>query len=551
MRQRLFSRTLTTAAVCGVASFVAAAQLPLRREHFGTTVFSGFGYASAAIGDVDGDGLGDYAVGAPFPATASPTDTGHVFVFSGGTGAALYSLAGGFNDSFGTALAAIGDVDADGKTDFVVGAQRDSSVANDAGKAYLYSGAAGALIRTWGGSLVQGFFGGQVAGVGDQDGDGVPDVGIAAHGDTTTGFGSGAVRIYSGATGALIVAYFGGTTYARLSSCASPGDVDGDGRADLLLGYQNQIGAGRVDLRSGATGALIYSRTAAAMFDSFGTTVSAGGDVDLDGVGDFLVGAPSDSTIATFAGAARVYSGLTGTLLYSYYGTTAFAGCGRTLAIVGDVDGDGAADFAVGSPTESPFGVNVGGARVYSGASGTMLGAFFGSGSQDGLAHGLSGAGDVDGDGFADVLVGAPYDDAFGTNVGRLRVLSFAGALRYGAPSGAGSQATLAWVKAPGLDPAPGSVVFTGAPPFAFGFLGVAALRWFEAAPAFTVLIDPSPTTLGLLPFQCDASGALAIPASLRVPGFAGISVFLQAVAEGPLALAPIATNGLELRLID
>lgn len=167
----------------------------------------------------------------------------------------------------------------------------------------------------------------------------------------------------------------------------------------------------------------------------FGSAVDDAGDVDADGVRDFIVGAPS-ADVAGFqgAGAAYVYSGATGLRLWSFDGPHDFACFGTSVSGAGDVDGDGHADLLIGAPcADVSTGVNEGAAFLYSGASGQMLQQLVGLNNVDGFGDAVDGGGDVDGDGTPDLLIGAPYTDPRGATCGTAYVYSGA-ALLPGAP---------------------------------------------------------------------------------------------------------------------
>jgi hypothetical protein len=145
-----------------------------------------FGLALAGVGDIDGDGVPDLAAGAPYQNVAGQGDRGQVFLFSGASGARLRTLndtvpqAGAY---FGFALAGVGDVDGDGVPDLAVGAPNKEVAGQDAqGQVFVFSGASGQLVLTLTkpSPQAQAQFGWTLAGVGDVDGDGVPDLAVGA-----------------------------------------------------------------------------------------------------------------------------------------------------------------------------------------------------------------------------------------------------------------------------------------------------------------------------------------------------------------------------------
>ena len=138
--------------------------------------------------------------------------------------------------------------------------------------------------------------------------------------------------------------------------------------------------------------------------DRFGNSVSSAGDVNGDGFDDLIVGAQNDDNNGTDSGSARVFSGADGSVLYNFDGDSAGDLFGGSVSGAGDVNGDGFDDLIVGAQNDDNNGANGGSARVLSGADGSVLYSFDGE-IGDGFGQSVSGAGDVDGDGFDDLIV--------------------------------------------------------------------------------------------------------------------------------------------------
>jgi len=203
----------------------------------------------------------------------------------------------------------------------------------------------------------------------------------------------------------------GGPGAALGSSFASAGDLSGEGLSEILVGAPGSAAgppvAGSVQVRSGATGVL-YLEVWGAIGDEFGASVAALGDVDGDGVPDWIAGAPGAAPGGLAdAGQAWVYSGATGLVLWGLDGPEAGGRFGAAVAGAGD--GDGLADFAVAAPDAAPGGLpGAGRVSLYSGATGLALWSLDGLQVDGRLGHALAYAGDRDGDGRADLLVGEP-----------------------------------------------------------------------------------------------------------------------------------------------
>ncbi len=338
-----------------------------------------FGEVVAGIPDVNGDGRGDIIVGAPYTSFGPLLGQGRAYIYSGANGALLRTLntpSPVVSGNFGISVSGIPDINGDGRGDVVVGAWAETAGGKSkAGRAHVFSGATGALIRTLYSpdAQVHGFFGSMVAGLPDVNGDGRGDIAVAAKEANNPGMSgwNGRIYIYSGSTGVRLrtlvprnvsenlIESFGRTgPQAWLSGVP---DVNGDGRGDILVGGSCQCYPygiiGRAWLFSGYNGALLRAYESPLHGQSYGTSVSGSPDINGDGRGDVIIGAPNE-TVGSVSGAGRVFvfSGATGAPIKVIWSPTpeTFASFGSVVAGVADLNGNGRADVVVGAPGQSP-----------------------------------------------------------------------------------------------------------------------------------------------------------------------------------------------------
>ena len=349
-------------------------------------------------------------------------------------------------DGFGSAVAAVGDLDGDGAMDYAFGAPGDSDAGQLAGEVYVFHGplsghflAAAADATITGEAPLDGF-GLAIAGAGDVDGDGFDDLLIGARSNDTAGIQAGRVYLFRGPLqGALHAldadAIISGNAFDELGwSLAAAGDVDRDGHDDVLIGAWQAGLVGQAHLfRGPLVGGLTPADATATVTgvefsEELGYSVATG-DLNGDGSPDLIVGAPRPPVEGDGAGRVYVFFGpVTGSHPAAaadlvLVGEQTNDELGISVA-AGDVDGDGVDDLVAGAHQQ----FNDGPGRAYvllgpasgvvpaAAADAILVGEAFAS--ENGLFGAKVAVGDADGRKGGDVFVSAPFADAGGVRSG-------------------------------------------------------------------------------------------------------------------------------------
>ncbi len=393
----------------------------------------------AGAGDVDGDGLSDIVVGEQ-ELTSPLTKQGAVYIIRG-LNPTLATLIdkGVVNAQLGASVAGLGDINDDGLDDFAAGAPGTST---NLGAVRVYKGVTAGLptfVTTLTG--LGGRFGASVAGAGDFNGDGYADLAVGAPNQSGTSPNAGAVYVYpgnasaNGSIGGVPMMKFEPTVTGASfgTGLDGGGDLNGDGLSDLLVGAPHY---GITD--EGAVYALFGTRGATPMFSStplvtggralagLGHAVALVGDLDGDGLTDAALGVPGWDLLGPARGRVQLHRGQAAGTGRIGERSTNTVGAGRgSVAIVGDFDGDGYDEVVVGLPGCDDGGTDVGCLRGYrGGVNGLEVSPSWTlSGTQVGGRLGASvTSGDFDGDGRLDLAVGAPGWDGGSTDEGAVFV---------------------------------------------------------------------------------------------------------------------------------
>jgi hypothetical protein len=319
-----------------------------------------FGNVLSGAGDLDGDGVPDFLVGAFDYVDPNQTYVlpGAVIACSGKDGHLIQTIYGsGDYELLGYAVAGIDDVDGDGTPDFLAGAVQGyypTIVGN--GYVRCFSGRTGAVLYQVDGASFGDGFGSVIAALSDHDGDGLRDFAVRAGSET---------RICSGATGATIASIPPTPAMVNYSGLAEVDDIDGDGEPEIALSEMDPTNwDGQVRVVSIPTQTQLRFHTGGERMAYFGTAIATISDADGDGVRDYLISAPGWFTPR---GSASLHSGRTGERLYRFVDPDADSFMAWSIADAGDLDHDGRAELLIASPYHEVRSKVTGAALIYAG----------------------------------------------------------------------------------------------------------------------------------------------------------------------------------------
>jgi len=461
------------------------------------------GFSVSSAGDINGDGIDDLIIGAPSSGSLIPYPPGTSYVVFGGTSVGtggsfdLSTLDGsngfvinGINpgDRLGYSVSRAGDINGDGIDDVIIGAPGTAFYGGGYSNYVVLGssdvGSGGSIdLSTLDGSngfVLDGAKAYSVSSAGDINGDGIDDLIIGRR--FVYGTGGYSYVVFGGtdvgADGRLNLSSLNGSNGFRINykdlgdgtthSVSGAGDINGDGIDDLIIGVPSNAGFfpqgsssvsyvvfggtnvgvdGNFDISSldGSNGFVINGIEAN---DNLGWSVSSAGDINGDGIADLIIGAPGNTTTYARNDSSKSYVVFGGTNIgeggsfdlslldgsngFVINGINPSDFSGWSVSAAGDINGDGIADLIIGAPYADPNSSYSGSTYIVFGGAGVGAGGSFDLSSLDGnngfvlngIAAGdrsgfsVSGAGDVNGDGIDDIIIGAPRTDYNGFSSG-------------------------------------------------------------------------------------------------------------------------------------
>ena len=424
-----------------------------------------FGFSVSSAGDVNADGASDVIISALLYSSLSSflIDEGGVFSYYGSSNYPLglqgfgqppsatpssadFAIIGTQNNSgLGYSVSGVGDVNGDGFDDVAVGARFFDTGIPYAGRVWIYYGSSNGLYNPniwFDGDQSGSIFGGSIS-KGDFNNDGYSDVIIGSSGDSE-------VRVYYGSNSGLQLNYWksiGTYSLSQYGISVDSLDINCDGFSDLVVGFPNYGIGGGIFIYYGSSSGLIHSSQYSSIPISLASTKIIGsqsfqigrifsnaGDVNGDNCDELLIGFPSFQNTFQNEGAVLLFYGwnnfpspslLISTAQWKMYGGSIGASLGSSVSSAGDVNGDGYDDIIIGASTYSTIKYLDGGAFAFYGSN---LGLYMSPSQQyvdpsdsdwiairprvnsgDHFGYSVSTAGDVNDDGYDDVIIGAPY----------------------------------------------------------------------------------------------------------------------------------------------
>jgi len=494
------------------------------------------GFYSKLIGDVDADGTRDLLIGAPYRLDLGVVTEGAAYVYSGSTGTLIHQIQGTiFRGQLGADVSDAGDVNADGFDDFIVSAPgADYGGFVLAGVVYVHSGLDASILYEYQGASHAEQLGWGVNAMGDLNSDGFDDFSIPRDGTT--------IQVYSGADGLPLLTLGTGDPNAPVTDGFTIGDWDGDGIDDIFTGNRNAspngiADAGSAFILSGANSAVLQRFDGLQVDDRVSGNGKRISDTDGDGVDDFLIGAIGEYGVYQDWGKAHIFSGASGVLLDSIRpaSSTQF---GFSVSGCGDVDGDGIAEFLIGDPGTASI-------HIYSGKTKALLVSLHESDLTDNPSGAIFGyqiwdTGDSNGDSIPDFFIPSYLGDAY---LAQFDPFSYVNTDQISVANGAQIDLEIDFPNEAGFMDYITLLSVTGTDTFRFGLDISLTLDSFFVDSLSDIYPFPSYSNMvGTLDINGDATASVTFPAGSISTGLIGRKFWLATIALAPGLLPEFVT---------
>ncbi|GJM23012.1 MAG: hypothetical protein DHS20C15_29270 [Planctomycetota bacterium] len=430
----------------GIALLLSAPSLsaqatPQELTRFAGDIAGGQLGTTAYVGDVNGDGVPEFAVAAAHRDHSSKLNTGRVQLIDGATFSVLWSVLDDTpHAQLGTSLAGLHDADGDGVPDLAAGAP-GADGSGQTGRVLILSGVDGSVLKVLTGTQAGGRFGASLAALHDLDSDGHAEIVIGAPGEDTGDLNTGSAYVIDPISGVIFNSFSGvesgdglgtsvsgsGSLVANMQVMFHDDPIPTIGctpGSSLSLGAPQEAsgGNGYVMLVDPLTAEIHATETGKDAFDRFGSSSVSVGDLDGDGIPELFVGSDprNSANHATGEGYTRLLTG-SGVLKNEREGTEIGNNYGVAVVGTGDVDGDGIPDYLVGESRDDTAGTDAGRIVLHSGADHSELAQVLGEQSGEQFGSLVSAVGDLNGDGLAEFAAAAPQHDG---QRGELRVFT-------------------------------------------------------------------------------------------------------------------------------
>ena len=380
-----------------------------------------FGWTARRVGDIDADGVIDFVATAP----TFNSGAGKIYVYSSKTGKLIHEVTGASGYRLGNSAVGLGDINGDNIPDVIAGAP----AANGKGLAIVYSGKDASELLKVQGTTAKAQFGYEVSELGDINGDAIPDFFVGEIAGVGKVPGSGRGVAYSGKDATVLFELKGEKQGDNFGNAAAATRLE-DGTTLLAIGAQNAgpKNSGRVyvyEVKNSKPKLKFTIKGDQSSVNLGQMFISFPGDLDQDGIPDVYASDFSDNSGSPGGGKVVVHSGADGKELLALRGQVPGEGLGTSPSDAGDVDGDGIGDLVIGAWQNREGAASGGKVYLYSCANGgSLLDSWTCKQSGDTLGFDACGIGDVDGDGAIDFLLTSAWSNVHGLKTGRVFIVA-------------------------------------------------------------------------------------------------------------------------------